>query len=106
MESKSSLVRGLKHEGDLMRRHVEMLRLVVKEGPIGIIRLSQRLKMPQHKVRYSLRMLEQDGLVKATPDGAVATDKVASTMAGVQSLLEQMSEEIGDLRESLRSKRE
>src|SRR5216117_4552215 len=39
-----------------------MHKAIMENQPIGIIRLSELLNFPQHKVRYSLRILEQEGL--------------------------------------------
>src|SRR6266566_2866305 len=53
-----------------------MLKAIMENQPIGIIRLSELLNFPQHKVRYSLRILEQEGLIKPSPEGAVTTDRL------------------------------
>src|SRR5207237_1039593 len=47
-----------------------MLKAIMENQPIGIIRLSELLNFPQHKVRYSLRLLEQAGLITSSPEGA------------------------------------
>ncbi len=70
------LTSKIEYELDLLKRHVHMLNLINEHKPIGIIKLSNLSKHPQHKVRYSLRMLEQEGLIIPSPDGAVPTDKV------------------------------
>ncbi|MFB6074569.1 MAG: winged helix-turn-helix transcriptional regulator [Haloarculaceae archaeon] len=76
------------------RRDREILRAVVEHGPIGIVRLAEVTGIPQHKVRYSLRMLENDGLVEPTPQGAVpaegAAEKVAAMNEGIDDLIERL----------------
>lgn len=62
-------------EVDLLERHLAVMRAVAKNGPIGIMRLTEELDQPQHRIRYSLRILEQMQYIKATPSGAVATSK-------------------------------
>lgn len=52
-----------------------ILDLVLSHEPVGIIKLSSMSGLPQHKVRYSLRVLEQRGLIKPSQQGAVATGK-------------------------------
>ncbi|MFQ6105687.1 MAG: hypothetical protein ACE5NL_01270 [Candidatus Hydrothermarchaeaceae archaeon] len=69
------MLSNIENEIELIRRHIKILRLVVQKEPIGIIRLSSLSGLPLHKVRYSLRILEQNGLIKASPKGAVTTPK-------------------------------
>src|SRR5213596_899769 len=64
-----------------------MLKAIMENQPIGIIRLSELLNFPQHKVRYSLRILEQEGLIKPSPEGAVTTDKLEEFLDYLKSVL-------------------
>jgi predicted transcriptional regulator len=73
---RSALTSKIESEVKLLQRHVAMLKAIMENQPIGIIRLSELLNFPQHKVRYSLRILEQEGLIKPSPEGAVTTDKL------------------------------
>jgi len=61
-------------ELELIDRHLRVLKFVVERGPIGILKLAEETGMQAHKVRYSLRILEQNGLIKPSPQGAVAGD--------------------------------
>ncbi|MCD6461267.1 MAG: hypothetical protein J7L61_00800 [Thermoplasmata archaeon] len=87
----------LEMEIELMERHVEMLKAILENQPIGIIRLSEILDYPQHKVRYSLRLLEQDGLIEPTPEGAVTTKKVFPFLRKLQKAMRSMEETIKSL---------
>lgn len=60
-----------KHNRDLV-----VLQTVIEQAPIGIVRLADETGYPQHKVRYSLRMLENDDLVEPTPRGAIPGDDI------------------------------
>jgi len=75
-------------------RDLRVLAAVVEHRPIGIVRLSKETGLPEHKVRYSLRMLENDGLVEATQQGAVPggdiEERVAELNAGIDSLVERL----------------
>ncbi len=62
-------------EIDLLQHHLTVLHEVVEHGPIGIIKLTDVLHDSQHHIRYSLRVLEQMGYIRATSSGAVATPK-------------------------------
>jgi predicted transcriptional regulator len=48
---------------------------VIEQEPIGIMKLSEVTRLPKHKVRYSLRVLEHEGLIGPSMHGAVTTEK-------------------------------
>ena len=85
-------ISSIAEEFELLERHISILKTVCSSQPIGLIRLSECTGIPKHKVRYSLKLLEQQGIIRATPEGAVTTDRYAEFMAsiknGVDSLLE------------------
>lgn len=66
----------IERELDLSERHLVVLKTVVEKGPIGILKLAEETGMPTHKVRYSLRVLEQEQLIKPSIQGAVAGPSV------------------------------
>jgi len=72
---KRTMLEKLKTEIDLIARHLEILRAVAAHQPIGIMKLAEVLGLPYHRVRYSLRVLEGMGYIKASPAGAVATER-------------------------------
>ena len=78
-------------ELDILRRHVNVLKTLQKNQPMGIIKLSELTGYPQHMVRYSLRILEQDGLIEPSPQGAVTTKDVSKTMDLLKRTLENIS---------------
>ena len=84
------MIEKVKSEIELMQRHVEVLRTVVAHEPIGIMKLSEVLDLPFHRIRYSLRVLEQLGYIKASPSGAVPTALAAN-------LLEHLDDEIDEM---------
>jgi predicted transcriptional regulator len=95
------LTRRLQTELEILHRHVLMLQTIKANEPIGIIRLAEILRHPQHKIRYSLRILEQEGLIKPSPDGAVTTEKVKEFLPRLRLVLENMEITIKKLRETL-----
>jgi predicted transcriptional regulator len=84
------MIERVKTEIELMHRHTEVLRTVVAHQPIGIMKLSELLDLPFHRIRYSLRVLEQMGYIRASPAGAVATPEG-------ELLLQHLNEEIEDM---------
>ncbi len=101
MARRSALTSKIEAEVKLLQRHVAMLKAIMENQPIGIIRLSELLNFPQHKVRYSLRILEQEGLIKPSPEGAVTTDRLEEFLDYLKGVLDGMSTTVQDLRKSL-----
>lgn len=69
------LTEKLEHELELLERHLVVLKMVIQEEPIGILKLADETGLPKHKVRYSLRLLEHEGLIEPSLHGAITTDK-------------------------------
>ncbi len=101
MARRSVLASKVESEVQLLQRHVTMLKAIVENQPIGIIRLSEMLKYPQHKVRYSLRILEQEGLIKPSPDGAVTTDKLEAFLMYLKGMLDEVADTVQALRKTI-----
>jgi len=80
----------LKSEIELLSRHLEVIRAVVAHQPIGIMKLSEVLDLPYHRVRYSLRILEQEGYIRASPAGAVATPLAADLLSGLEGEVDEL----------------
>jgi len=77
-------------EIELIGRHIEMLRVTKEMQPIGIIRLSEVLGVPKHKVRYSLRLLEKEGLIIATNEGAMVSERYEEFIISASVQLEEL----------------
>jgi predicted transcriptional regulator len=88
------MIERLERQLEKEDRDLRVLRGVIEEGPIGIVKLSQRTDVPEHKVRYSLRMLENDGLIEPTPQGAVPADDVAESVAEINAGLDDLIERL------------
>ena len=101
MKGRSILTSKIESEIELLERHVTMLKAIMEHEPIGIIRLSEQLNVPQHKVRYSLRILEQEGLIAPSPEGAITTEKLPLFFNDLRSILTSMDETVNKLRASL-----
>jgi predicted transcriptional regulator len=101
----SSILTGrIEYELELLHRHVEMLKIIMTNEPIGIIKLSNLSKIPQHKVRYSLRILEQESLIQPSPDGAITTKKCKEFMPKLKNILVGMEKTIKDLKSKVKDR--
>ena len=88
-------------ELDILKRHIHVLKTLQEHQPMGIIKLSEITNYPQHMVRYSLRILEQDGLVEPSPQGAVTTDNVSEAMISLKKTLNSIKDAAEDLIKTL-----
>ncbi|WP_336364906.1 hypothetical protein [Halalkalicoccus salilacus] len=69
------MIDQLEEEVEMMERHLEILLRVIEHEPIGIVKLSNQAGYEHHKVRYSLRVLEEEGLVEPSQQGAMTTER-------------------------------
>jgi predicted transcriptional regulator len=96
----SALTDRMRKDLDLIRRHVTLLEVVEERQPIGIIRLAKLAGYPQHHIRYTLRILEQEGLVRPSQKGAVTTARAKRFREKLRVLLEEMKGTVESLKES------
>ena len=59
----------------MLERHLQVLKMVIDNEPIGIVKMSNETGYPHHKVRYSLRVLEEEDLIEPSSQGARTTDR-------------------------------
>jgi len=93
------MLNKLKNEIEIVLRHIEVIKAVTEHQPIGILKLSEIMDIPSHKIRYSLKVLEQLGYISASPSGAVATPKAADLMEN----LDIQADELIDLLKKIKS---
>ena len=71
------MIDRLEKEVDMLERHLQVLNMVIENEPIGIVKMSNETGYPHHKVRYSLRVLEEENLIEPSSQGAITTDRTA-----------------------------
>jgi predicted transcriptional regulator len=92
----------LEHIGtelELTERHLLVLKKVIEEAPIGILKLADVTGMQNHKVRYSLRVLEQANLIKPSAQGAVPGEAVPKFLEEFEQELEKINKKLALIRE-------
>jgi len=90
------MLKKMRDEIELLSRHLDVARAVAEHQPIGIMKLSELLDLPSHRIRYSLHVLEQLGYIRASPDGAVATARTIE-------LFDHLNESLDELMSMLQS---
>jgi predicted transcriptional regulator len=97
------MLEKLDHEIDLLGRHLEVVRVVVAHQPIGIMKLADLLDLPYHRVRYSLRVLEQQGYIRASPAGAMATPRAEEVLANLTGEIDGLIARLEAMKEDTKS---
>jgi len=92
------LTRRVQHELELLKRHIIILKKVMDSGPIGIMKLSLETGISDHLVRYSLRVLEQQGLIAPSTQGAVASKSANEAYSELRKEIEKISETLEDVK--------
>lgn len=88
----------LEDELELVERHMSILRLIVKKQPMGIVSISDEIGEPNHKVRYSMRVLEDESLIEPTSRGAVPTEETEEFLSQHDSEIGRIVEKLEDMR--------
>ena len=84
------LTEKLYEDLDILSRHIKVLELVKEKQPIGIVRMSQILEIGEHEVRHSLSVLEDEGLIKPTPNGAVIRGNIRDNILKIAEVLDEI----------------
>ena len=93
------LAERIANELELLARNVELLERLANSPPMGIIRLSEAMHLPIHKVRYSLHLLERQGVIEPSAEGAVVTERAQEYLRDMERSLDRMTEITRHLKE-------
>jgi predicted transcriptional regulator len=91
----------IKNNLDLINRHVTVLKTLQEKQPMGIIELSDITGYPQHNIQYSLKILEEEGLIEPSIQGAVTTENIADIINRLKNSLHEVSSAYKDLLKKL-----
>ncbi|UIO99299.1 hypothetical protein Hbl1158_12275 [Halobaculum sp. CBA1158] len=92
------MIDRLEKEVDMLERHLQVLRMVIESEPIGIVKMSNETGYPHHKVRYSLRVLEEENLIEPSSQGAITTERTAEFVDELDEKLDEIVDKIGGMR--------
>jgi len=91
------LIDQLEQEVDMIERHLDVLRMVLENEPIGILKMSNETGHPHHKIRYSLRVLEEASLIEPTSQGAATTDETSEFVAGLDGRIDDITTTVEEM---------
>ena len=74
----------------MLERHLQVLRMVIENEPIGIVKMSNETGYPHHKVRYSLRVLEEENLIEPSSQGAISTERTSEFVADLDGKVDEI----------------
>jgi len=92
------LISKIELELEMLERHLLILKYVIREEPIGIMKLAETTGLPKHKVRYSLRVLEHEGLIGPSMHGAVTTDKTRQFVQSVSARIDGVEKKVEEIK--------
>jgi len=74
----------------MLERHLQVLKMVIQNEPIGIVKMSNETGYPHHKVRYSLRVLEEENLIEPSSQGAITTEDTHEFVADLDNKVDEI----------------
>ncbi|MGN8215937.1 hypothetical protein [Halococcus salifodinae] len=92
------MIDRMEKEVDMLVRHLRILRIVITSEPIGIVKISNETGYEHHKVRYSLRVLEEESLIEPTSQGATTTDQTSGFVEELDTKTSGISEQLDGMR--------
>ena len=92
------MIDRLEKEVDMLERHLRVLRMVIESEPIGIVKMSNETGYPHHKVRYSLRVLEEENLNEPSSQGAITTEDTADFVNDLDSKIDDIVDKLDGMK--------
>ena len=93
----------LERDVDHLYQMLKLVRTIEENQPIGIIKLSEIFDLPNHKVRYMLRLLESDGIISPSANGCVLNigyddyiDRQVQALRKVRGRIDDILDEISE----------
>lgn len=92
------MIDRVEKEVEMLARHLQIMQLVIEHEPIGIVKLSNEIGYPHHKVRYSLRVLEEENLIEPTDQGAIITDQTSEFMHHLDTKVDNIRDTLDEMK--------
>ncbi|MDY6775096.1 MAG: hypothetical protein SV253_03315 [Halobacteria archaeon] len=92
------MIDRLEKEVDMLERHLTVLKMVSENAPIGIVKLSDETGYPHHKIRYSLRVLEEENLIEPSSQGAITTEDTEEFIESLDDKIDDMTQRLQDMK--------
>ena len=93
-----AMIDRLEKEVDMLERHLQVLRMVIENEPIGIVKMSNETGYAHHKIRYSLRVLEEESLIEPSSQGATTTDQTSGFVDELDGRIDAVSTKLAEMK--------
>ena len=94
----AAMIDRLEKEADMLRRPLDVLGMVVDNEPIGIVKMSNETGYAHHKIRYSLRVLEEESLIEPSSQGAITTDQTSAFVDELDGRIDAVSNKLDEMK--------
>ncbi len=94
----NAMIDRLEKEVDMLERHLQVLKMVIENEPIGIVKMSNETGYPHHKVRYSLRVLEEENLIEPSSQGAITTERTSEFVDELDGKIDEIVEKMDGMK--------
>lgn len=92
------MIDRLEKEVEMLERHLTVLKMVREKEPIGIVKMSNETGYPHHKIRYSLRVLEEENLIEPSSQGAITTDETEGFINSLNGKLDNLIDQLEEMK--------
>ncbi|UPV73833.1 hypothetical protein M0R89_14965 [Halorussus limi] len=92
------MIDRLEKEVDMLERHLQVLKMVIESEPIGIVKMSNETGYPHHKVRYSLRVLEEENLIEPSSQGAITTERTQEFVDELDDKIDEIGSKLDEMK--------
>jgi predicted transcriptional regulator len=72
--------------------------MVIANEPIGIVKMSNETGYPHHKVRYSLRVLEEENLIEPSSQGAITTERTEEFVSELGGKIDETTAKLEEMK--------
>ncbi len=102
-EEDVSLFSEIEDSLETLKRHISVITTLLSEQPMGIIRISQETGLPEHKIRYSLRILERDNIISPSKEGAILTPEFIADRERLVQRAKVFTDDVQEVYQQLKS---
>jgi Uncharacterized protein conserved in archaea len=88
------MIGSVENEANMTKRHLKILKIVINSEPIGIVTIANNTSYPHHKVRYSLRILEEENLIEPSSQGATTTGETDEFIEKLNTKIDQIESKL------------
>ncbi|MCL4315076.1 MAG: transcriptional regulator [Candidatus Thermoplasmatota archaeon] len=79
-------------------RCMRILSVVINTQPIGILKISELTGMPEHIVRYSLRIMQRYGIIEPSRTGAIVSPSLLDSRERLVDEIAKIEEQLDETR--------